>query len=129
MYKCVWLIRFRPELDPEEVRERWRTSHAALALQIPGIKRYVQNHWVAEAMGSARTWDGTVDCWFDDKASFEAAWTSPEWKTLLEDDVKLFDRSATPAFEGGAVNEYIMRWDARPDGRFYLASEPGEGGR
>jgi hypothetical protein len=80
-------------------------------------------------MGSTRTWDGTVDCWFDDKASFEAAWTSPQWQALLEDDVKLFDRTVTPAFEGGAVNEYIMRWDARPDGRSYLASESGERGR
>ena len=28
IYKCVWLIRFRPELDPAEVRERWRRAMA-----------------------------------------------------------------------------------------------------
>ena len=124
MYKCVWMIKFRPELDPDEVREAWRTSHAALALKIPGIRRYVQNHWVAGPMGAERTYDGTVDCWFDSRESFEAAWTSPEWQALLEDDVRLFDRTLTPAFEGGVVNEYIMRWDALPDGRFYRASGP-----
>jgi uncharacterized protein (TIGR02118 family) len=124
VYKCVWMIKFRPELDPDEVREKWRTSHAELALKIPGIRRYVQNHWVADPLGSERTYDGTVDCWFDDRASFEAAWQSPEWATLMEDDVKLFDRTVIPAFEGGAVEEYVMRWDASPDGRPYKASGP-----
>lgn len=126
MYKCVWMIRFRPELDPDEVRKAWRTSHAALALKVPGIKRYVQNHWVVDPTGSERTFDGTVDCWFEDRAAFEAAWASPEWKALLEDDVRLFDRSGTvrPAFEGGVVEEYVMRWDASPDGRPYKASGP-----
>jgi uncharacterized protein (TIGR02118 family) len=127
VYKCVWMIKFRSELDPEDVREAWRTTHAALALKIPGIRRYVQNHWVADPMGAERTYDGTVDCWFDDRESFEAAWSSLEWKALLEDDLRLFDRTVTPAFEGGVVNEYVMRWDALPDGRFYLASGPAAG--
>ena len=124
MYKCVWMIKFRPDLDPEAVREAWRTTHAALALQVPGIRRYVQNHWIADSSGWEPTYDGTVDCWFDNKESFEAAVSSPEWTTLLEDDLRLFDRTLTPAFEGSAVNEYIMRWDALPDGRFYVASGP-----
>lgn len=122
MYKCVWMIRFRKDLDPEYVREQWRTSHAALALKVPGIRRYIQNHWIPQPDAWAPTYDGTVDCWFDDKAAFEAAVASPEWKELLEDDVRLFDRSTEPAFEGSVVNEYIMRWDALPDGRPYLAS-------
>ena len=122
MYKCVWMIRFRPELDPETVREAWRTTHAALALKVPGIRRYVQNHWMPEPGVWEPTYDGTVDCWFDDKAAFQAAVASPEWEALLEDDVHLFDRSLIPAFEGSVVNEYIMRWDALPEGRSYLAS-------
>src|SRR5688572_31567061 len=113
MYKCVWLIKFRPELDPDYVRREWMTTHAQLALKIPGIRRYIQNHWVASPMGSECTYDGTVDCWFDSKEAFEAAWTSPEWRTLIEDDLRLFDRSGEhrPAFEGAAVNEHIMRWE------------------
>lgn len=122
MYKCVWLIKFRPELDPEDVRRAWRTTHGTMALQIPGIRRYVQNHWIEAPTDCERTWDGTVDCWFDDEESFEAAWASPEWKALLEDDARLFDRSVTPAFEGGVVNEHIMRWEGLPDGRIYTAS-------
>ena len=124
MYKCVWMIRFRPELDPDAVRLAWRTTHAELALKIPGIRRYVQNHWITDPTGAERRYDGTVDCWFDDRAAYEAAWASPEWKTLLEDDVKLFDRVTEPAWEGGVVEEYVMRWDASPDGRPYKASGP-----
>ena len=124
MYKCVWLIKFRPELDPEEVRRAWRTTHGELALKVPGIKRYVQNHWVETPTDGDRTYDGSVDCWFDDRESFEAAWSSPEWKALLEDDVRLFDRTRTPAFEGGVVYEYVMRWDGLPDGRVYHTAGP-----
>jgi uncharacterized protein (TIGR02118 family) len=122
MYKCVWLIKFRPEVDPEYVRQEWRTSHGQLALKIPGIRRYVQNHWVAAPTGSERTYDGTVDCWFDDKESFEASWSSPEFETLLEDDLRLFDRSRVPPFEGGVVNEHIMRWEGLPEGRVYTSA-------
>jgi uncharacterized protein (TIGR02118 family) len=122
MYKCVWLITFRPELDPEEVRRAWRTSHGALALKVPGIRRYVQNHWVATPPGAERTYDGSVDCWFDDRESFEAALASPEWATLLEDDVRLFDRERVPAFEGGVVDEHLMRWEGLPEGRIYTSA-------
>jgi uncharacterized protein (TIGR02118 family) len=127
MYKCVWMIRFRPELNPDEVRTAWRTTHAELALKVPGIRRYVQNHWHQDPTGAVRTYDGTVDCWFDSRAAFEEAWASPEWKALLEDDVGLFDRDVTPAFEGGAVEEFVMRWDASPDRRPYRASGPAPG--
>jgi uncharacterized protein (TIGR02118 family) len=122
MYKCVWLIKFRPELDPEYVRREWRTSHGALALKVPGIKRYVQNHWVEAPTDCERTYDGTVDCWFENREAFEAAWASPEWKALLEDDRRLFDRTLVPAFEGGVVNEHIMRWEGLPEGRVYTSA-------
>ena len=122
MYKCVFLIKFRPELDPQEVRQAWRTSHGALALKVPGITRYVQNHWVETPTDCARSYDGSVDCWFEDRDSFAASMASPEWAALLEDDVRLFDRTRTPAFEGGIVDEHVMRWDASPDARPYTAS-------
>jgi uncharacterized protein (TIGR02118 family) len=122
VYKCVWLIKFRPELDPEEVRRAWRTSHGALALQVPGIRRYIQNHWIQASTGSEMTYDGSVDCWFDNREAFEKAWASPEWKALLDDDVRLFDRERVPAFEGAAVNEHIMRWEGLPEGRIYTSA-------
>ena len=78
------------------------------------------DNWVFFAV----TYDGTVDCWFDDKESFERAWSSPEFKRLWEDDLTLFDRSGPIVSEGGVVNEYIMRWDARPDGRFITSAGP-----
>jgi uncharacterized protein (TIGR02118 family) len=116
------MIKFRPELDPEQVRLAWRTTHADIALRIPGIKRYVQNHWIEAPLGSERTYDGTVDCWFESREAFEASWRSPEWKALLDDDVTLFDRERTPAFEGAGVDEHVMRWDALPDGRVYTTA-------
>lgn len=124
MFKVVWLLKFNPELDPEEARRWWRTDHGAIALKAPGIRRYIQNHWVEPAPGSARTYDGSVDCWFDSREAYEATLASPEWQALMDDDVKLFDRTLEPASEGGAVREYIMRWDALPDGRVYQASDP-----
>jgi len=93
----------------------------------PGDQALRADHWVEAPLGSERTYDGTVDCWFDSREAFEAAWTSPEWAALLEDDVRLFDRDRTPAFEGAGVDEYVMRWDAAPDARPYHAAGPGAG--
>ena len=46
MIKTVWILTFREDKDREEVSRWWRTDHGAIALRVPGIKRYVQNHFL-----------------------------------------------------------------------------------
>jgi hypothetical protein len=45
--KVMFLLKFRRDLDPEEVRRWWRSDHGAMALRNTRMRRYVQNHWQA----------------------------------------------------------------------------------
>ena len=117
MYKVTFLLRYRKDLAREEVVREWMGSHGELALTLPGLRRYVQNDWSAAPMGHERLYDGSVDLWFDDEEAFNASFVGPVGQAMLEDDLRLFDRSGEPAYVGGVVNEHVMRWDSGPDGR------------
>jgi uncharacterized protein (TIGR02118 family) len=123
MLKVCWLLTFRADLDAEDVRRWWRTDHGDLALKVPGLKRYVQNHFLG-AIDEARAeggmpFQGLVEVWFDDQGAYEKAMASPEWKALEDDGINGFDMTV---LYGGFVREHVMRWDAVPDGRFYTSA-------
>jgi uncharacterized protein (TIGR02118 family) len=117
MYKTTFLVHFRKDIAADEARSEWLGSHGDIALGLPGLRRYVQNHWIAPPTGHELTYDGSVDLWFDDEAAFNTAFTSPVGQAMLEDDLRLFDRSMTPAYVGGVVDEHVMLWEPGPDGR------------
>jgi EthD domain len=107
MIKVCWLLTFRSDLDLEDVRRWWRTDHGDLALKVPGLKRYVQNHFLG-AIDEARAeggmpFQGLVEV----------------WKALEDDGINGFDMTV---LYGGFVREHVMRWDAVPDGRFYTSA-------
>ena len=116
MYKVTFLLHYRKDLSVDEVRAEWMGSHGQLALKIPGLRRYVQNHWVEAPEGHERTFDGSVDLWFDNEAAFKTGFESPQGKAMLEDDLRLFDRSHKPAYVGGVAEEHVMRWETGDDG-------------
>jgi uncharacterized protein (TIGR02118 family) len=123
MIKVCWLLTFRSDLDHDEVRRWWRTDHGALALQVPGIKRYVQNHFL-DALDEDRAeggmpFQGLVEVWFDDQESYDRAMASPEWRALEDDGINGFDMKV---LYGGFVREHIMRWEGLPDGRIYTSA-------
>jgi uncharacterized protein (TIGR02118 family) len=123
MVKVIWLLRFREDMDPEDVRKWWRTDHGALALKVPGLRRYVQNH-LMDPLEEARAeagmpFQGMVEVWFDDLDSYNAAMASPEWKALEADGVNGLEMTA---LAGGFATEYIMRWDGLPDRRIYTSA-------
>jgi uncharacterized protein (TIGR02118 family) len=117
MYKATFLLRYRKDLPVAEVLREWRGSHGQLALTLPGLRRYVQNHWAAAPPHYERLYDASVDLWFDDEAAFSKAFSGPEGQAMVKDDLRLFDRSMKPAYVGGIVDEHVMRWEAGADGR------------
>lgn len=123
MVKVIFLLKFRKDLDPEEVRRWWRTDHGALALKNTRMKRYVQNHWVSpiaeEHAADGMPYQGCVEVWFESMADYEATMASPEWKALEEDGPNGFEMTE---LNGGFVTEHIMRWDAQGDGRIYTSA-------
>jgi len=93
MVKAVYMVSRRPGLSVEEFQQRWRGEHARLVVQVPGLRRYVQNHAVLAAYGLATrqmTHDGFSELWFDDLSSLQAAARTTEWQAAREDGERLF---------------------------------------
>src|SRR5262245_1745002 len=119
MYKVIWLAKFRHDLSHEEVLRWWRGHHAELAMETPGMLRYVQNYWTdgldaeTHRRSGKPAYDGHAEHWFADKESYDAAMESRAWKLNLEDGPNGFEQSLV----GGALEETVICWDPMDDGR------------
>lgn len=78
MLKFVVVLYRRPDVSPEEFRSNLRNVHGLMAERIPGLRRYVQNHVVADPTRRHPGWDAIVELFWDDWAAMEAAWQTPE---------------------------------------------------
>jgi uncharacterized protein (TIGR02118 family) len=120
MYKVIWLTKFRPDLPREQVLEWWRGHHADIAKATPGMLRYVQSHWVSaldpntHQPAGAPAFDGHAEHWFADKAAYDAAMASPEWRLAQLDGP---DGFAASTLLGAALEETVISWDPMDDGR------------
>lgn len=79
MIKLIGLLRRTSGTTPAAFRNHWVDHHARIAMQLPGLRRYVVNPAVAVPGGEQPAWDGVAELWFDDLAAFEAAKASPQW--------------------------------------------------
>jgi len=68
----------RADLTPEQFRRHFEQVHGPLAKQLPGLKKYVQNFVCADSTRKSPGWDAIVELYFDDWATMEAAWASPQ---------------------------------------------------
>lgn len=111
MYKVMWICRFNKSMTREQAREHWRTTHAQLALKVPGMIGYVQNH-CTETIGmdlpggGSLIIDGVAEAWWRSEDEYDAAMSSPEWAALLEDGAINFDVDTMVA---AVIDEYVMR--------------------
>jgi uncharacterized protein (TIGR02118 family) len=91
MVKALYIAVKKPGLADDEFFGHWFEVHGQLGSKVPGLRRYVQNHGIAEAYPfRARTHDGWSELWFDDVESLQRARSSPEWAKLGEDGQNLF---------------------------------------
>jgi uncharacterized protein (TIGR02118 family) len=97
MIKTIGLLTRKEDWTHEQFMKHWVEIHAPLALAVPGLRRYVQNHIQAERSRAdiAETKveiDGVAELWFDDQAALEAAARTPEMKALHADGAKFIGR-------------------------------------
>lgn len=90
MIKIVSLLVRRPEFSHEDFVRHWVETHAPLARDVPGLRRYVQSHIASErtrpdipALDVAV--DGIAELWFDDADAMARAAESAEMKRLHAD--------------------------------------------
>jgi uncharacterized protein (TIGR02118 family) len=103
MIKTIGLLTRKDGWTHEQFMKHWVDIHAPLALAVPGLRRYVQNHIQAERTRADITEtaveiDGVAELWFDDQAALEAAARTPEMKALHADGAKFI----------GLIKSYVV---------------------
>jgi uncharacterized protein (TIGR02118 family) len=84
MIKTVTLLKRRSDLTRDEFVQHWRTVHAALVLDLPGVVGYVQGRVVAKAWDTDI--DGVADVWYESLESMRATLGSAAYASLLADE-------------------------------------------
>lgn len=95
MVKFVVVLYRRPDVPTERFEAILRGEHGAMAEQLPGLRRYVQNHVAPDPTRKHPGWDAVVELYWDDVASMEAAWASAAGKRATDHLTKFVDLSRT----------------------------------
>lgn len=90
MVKTIALLTRKAGLSHDEFMRHWVEIHTPLAHAVPGLRRYVQNHILAEPTRpdiatTEVAVDGVAELWYDDRAAMERAHASPEARRLHAD--------------------------------------------
>ena len=100
MVKAVFIVAKRSGLTLNEFFDHWQNYHSLLVVEVPGLRRYVQNHGIPEAYagpeafpGGGQTHDGWAELWFDDLPALHRAVSTPEWRAVRRDAATLFSNN------------------------------------
>jgi uncharacterized protein (TIGR02118 family) len=86
------LLKKKADWSTEEFRRYWRDHHGALAAQVPGLRRYEQNHVIdTEQRGISfkrgpEQLDGFSMLWFDSEGAMRAALDTDAGRALVPDE-------------------------------------------
>ena len=115
MCKHIGVLQFRHDLTRDAGRAWWTDVHGPIALRIPEIRYYVQNH-ATRALGLDGTdrdgvfaFDGFSEAWFTDRPTFERAHESPAWHALRDDAPNVFDMQALDSGVNMVVDERVIK--------------------
>lgn len=88
MIKRMTIFPRRQDLTRAAFSAHWKGPHRAIALGMPGIDRYNQNHVIETwpVAGKGFDLDGIVELWFADQAAMERALASPAAAELPPDE-------------------------------------------
>lgn len=97
MIKVTTWFKRTPGMALDDFRRYWRQEHPKAVLQLPGLRKYVQNHvvdlhyrGVADG-GSEPIADGVAETWWDDREALSAHRGTPELDALMVDEGHFID--------------------------------------
>lgn len=92
MVKAVAILKRRPDLTFQQFVDHWRNVHAPLALQIPGVVKYVQSPTLQRPNARSQPpADGIAEIWFESMETYRAGFTSAAAEALLADEQNFLD--------------------------------------
>jgi uncharacterized protein (TIGR02118 family) len=100
MVKSLSLLVRKDGMTHEQFMKHWVEIHAPLALEVPGLRRYVQSH-IQEGrrrpdipdIGVAV--DGIAETWYDDAEAMARAIATPQMRALHADGARFIGRIQT----------------------------------
>ncbi len=109
MIKSIVLAHRKAGLSTAEFNRYWKDEHGPLAARLmPGVRRYVQNHFIP-LPGVTYEGDGIVEMWYDDLSAYQAMMAylrSPEAHELAEDGAKFCDMTNARVW---VVEEHVIK--------------------
>ncbi|MDC5696515.1 EthD family reductase [Intrasporangium calvum] len=126
MPKRITYLEKKDGLSRQAFQQHWRTVHADIARQLPGVVSYRQNHVISTHLvpvdDLAYPVDGIVELWFTDDAAAGAGFGSRVADLLIEDEPKFLSGLVGAAVDAvGATPEWpgkvwlLGRWSGPPD--------------
>ena len=111
MIKSLSLLTRKAGISHDEFTRHWVDIHAPMARAVPGLRRYVLTHVLAERFrpdipSLEGEVNGIAELWYDDLESMQRANASPEAKRLHADGatfigrIKMFTTEETTIIEG-----------------------------
>ena len=95
MLKFLVVLYRRADVFPERFHAILRDEHGPMAERIPGLRRYVQNHVVADPTREPPGWDAVIELRWESDDAMEEAWRSPAGRTATDDLVQFADLERT----------------------------------
>jgi uncharacterized protein (TIGR02118 family) len=91
MTKVLILFRKRADLTMDEFKRYWKETHGPIAATMPGLRKYIQDHVLADPPPDDRPYDAVAELWFDSAEAFQVAMASPEGQTTMADAATFAD--------------------------------------
>jgi uncharacterized protein (TIGR02118 family) len=95
MVKMVIFFKRAPGLTVEAFQRHWRDAHARLVEKLPGLRRYVQNHTLAETYRKGEpAFDAVAESSFDDTQAMKALVGTVEYAAVSADEPNFIDAAS-----------------------------------
>ena len=98
MPKRITYLTKRESLSRAEFSEHWSGVHARIAINLPGVLAYRQNHVIPD-FSSENDVDGIVELWFTSEADASAGFGSEVADRLIVDEPRFLDGLAGAAVD------------------------------
>lgn len=102
MFTVAFVLDTQPGVDRATALQRWRTTHADLVRQVPGVRRYVQQHATGAPEGGP-PFLGVASLSFDTKADVDTAAASAQFGAAVADIANFAGESLPTAFTDDVV--------------------------
>lgn len=95
MLKFMVVLYRRSDLTQADFFRHLTEVHAPLAKNLPGLRKYLQNHASPDPKRKPPGWDAIVELYFDNREAMEAAWESLQGAASDADLPKFVDLTRT----------------------------------